>query len=187
MSTQLTDRDVDILLMAYEYSGVSLDLIRRRFWPLSKSHTPCSERVSTLVKLGYLQGKRLPSIAGIGSGKAFLTIGPKSRPILAKVVGVTKTHLMRARLYSPPFIAHHLAICDFRLSLELAAEVSDILELEEWKCDRELEVKVEDLGTQNNMLLVPDGSFTLALPEGVNQTFYLEVDMGTLAARRLRT
>ncbi len=187
MAAQLTEKDIDILLMAYEYGGVSLDLIRRRFWPLSKSHTPCSERVSVLVKAGYLESKRLPSLNGVGSGKAFVTISSKAKPLLAQTLSVSRRELGRSRLYSPQFISHHLAICDFRLSLEMAAETSNIFEVEEWVADREHEIRVKDPKTQRDLLLIPDGSFTLALPDGIKQTFYLEVDMGTLAPKRLRT
>lgn len=181
----LTQRKLHILLMVYEYGGVTLDHIRRRFWPNSRSHSPCSERISGLVKVGYLESRRLPALNGVGSGKAFLTLGPKGRPILAQVLGLSSSELGRIRLQSPQFIAHHLAICDFRLSVGMAVEMSDIFEVKEWVFDRELEIKVKDPKTEKGLLLIPDAGFTLAL-DGTEQPFYLEIDMGTVSAERLR-
>ena len=185
-STALIERDISILLMVHQYGGVTCEHIGKRFWPNARSHTPCSEKVSALIKAGYLESRRLPALSGIGSGKAFLTPGPKARPVLAKVLSLSRTELGRIRLETPQFIAHHLAICDFRLSLEMAVETSRIFNLADWASDGELQIKVKDPKTQKDLLLIPDASFTLALPDGTEQTFLVEIDLGTLAPKRLR-
>lgn len=120
--THLTDRDLSILRMAYEYDGVSIENVRTRFFPSPGARTPCYRRLAYLVEHGFLTSTRLPSLNGTGSGKAFLTIGPTSRPILAQMLGLSRSDLSRNKMDSPMFIAHHLALCDIRLAFEMAAD-----------------------------------------------------------------
>src|SRR4051812_21604274 len=113
----LTNRDIAILQMVYTYSGCTAEHIRRRFFT---GRSPCFTRIAKLVATGYLASRRLPSSSGIGSGKAFLTIGPKAHPVLAEVLGVSLADLTRAsRAMKPQIVDHHAAICHTRLSVEL--------------------------------------------------------------------
>jgi hypothetical protein len=136
-----------------------------------------------------LASHRLPATSGIGSGKMFLTPGPKARPVLAKMLGVSRTELARFRTDSPTFIPHHLALCDVRLALEIAAERSSLFSLQEFLGDHELRptpIKVTDPATKKALSFVPDGLFTLELTDGSEQTFLVEMDMATLSPKRCR-
>ncbi len=90
--------------------------------------------------------------------------------------------------------AHHLAICDVRLSLELACGRAFGLTLD-WVGERELRTppvtRIADPraqaeeGSRPDIPLIADGRFTLTLPDGAEQTFELEVDLGTISAKRM--
>ncbi len=191
-SLSLTPRDAAILAFVYAYDGCVVDQLRRRFWPSFGARSACYNRVAHLINAGYLASRRLPSLTGQGSGKAFLTIGPRARSILAKLLRLSRTELRRAtRAGSPLFIPHHLAIGEFRLAVELAAERLPHVSLAEWLGERELErapIKVSDPASpsQRAIRLVPDGAFTLELQHGAEQAFLLELDAGTIPAGRLR-
>lgn len=185
----LTERDLGILLMVHSYWGCALEHVRRRFFPKKGARSACYERVSRLVKAGYITTTRLPSLSGQGSGKSFLVIGPRSRPVVARSLGLSRRELGRMRMDSPLFIGHHLSLCDVRLSFELGAERSGVFSLQDWTADRELKrepMRVKDPKAEKEICLVPDARFTLVLPDGAEQIFFLEMDMGTVAPKRLR-
>lgn len=184
----LTERDILIMGMVYEYDGCTADHIRARFFPTPGARSPCYDRIAKLVRAGYLASRRLPPLnGGIGSGPAFLTVGPQGRPILAEALGLSRTELARLRMDAPRVIAHHLAICDTHTSFALAAERSAIFTLREWAGDGELVLQVKDPKTGQEAPIIPDSTFTLALPDGVEQRFYLEQDMGTIPLKRMKT
>lgn len=189
----LTHRDLAIMELVYTHGGVTADAVRRRHFTTLGARSACYARIQKLVAAGYLNRHRLPASNGIGSGKAFLTIGPSARPILAQALGLSRTELARStRARAPGFILHHLSVSDFRLSLELACAQSPTCTLLEWTDETELRrspIRVKDPAGKNGELLplIPDGAFTLVLADGTEQDFHLEVDLATLAPKRLRT
>lgn len=188
-SLSLTDRDLAVLRMVYEYDGCAIDHIRLRFFPTSGARTPCYRRIAHLIEHAYLASNRLPSLTGRGSGKAFLTIGSQARSLLAQVLELSRSELARTRMSSPLFIAHHLALCDLRSVFEAAAIESPLFTLRDWLGDRELHqspMRVKDSATGQQIPIVPDSSFTLVLPNGGEQTFLVEMDMATVAPKRMQ-
>ncbi|MGH7511364.1 MAG: hypothetical protein ACREOQ_00435, partial [Gemmatimonadales bacterium] len=177
---RLTPRDTAILALVYFYDGIIIDLIVRRFWPSPGARSACYDRVARLINAGYLRAERLPSQTGLGSGKQFLTVGPKARPILIEQYGVSPPELRHLdRDVTPLFAHHHLEICSFRLSLELAVKATPGILLEEWVLERELRKaprKIKDEERKTTIILVADGLFTLALSDGTVQRFALEQD-----------
>lgn len=189
MSAQLvlTRRDCLILVWVYQYHGVSVDLIHRRFFADSKSPRACYRRIKYLVEQAYLVAQRLPSSNGVGSGKLFVTVGSKAKPLVAQHLGLSQAELSRQRAESPRWIEHHLALCSTRLAFELAAEQSRMFTLADWTSDREVIVRIKDAQTKTELVASPDSTLTLALPGGTEQKFYIEMDMGTLrSAKRMR-
>src|SRR5690242_12577753 len=124
----LTIRDEQMLEMCATYAGVTADQIGRRFYQSGgqrRGRSACYARIARLVVAGYLRSRRLPARTGVGSGKAFLTPGPAAFPLLVERLGVSRAELRRSsEPVSLLFVAHHLAVGDFRLSLELAAPES---------------------------------------------------------------
>lgn len=197
--TTITSRDIDILLMIYRYGGCAISHVFGRFWPSSSRLRPgnsCYRRVHQLMDAECLSVKRLPSLSGLGAGRAFLTLGPKGRRVLAEFLDLPKSELQRLRHIETPFIgAHHLAICDFRLSLELACADSDRIELVEWITERELRIppvlRIKDPRpspgqTAAQIPLIGDGEFRLHFHDGTEASLRLEMDMGTIPAKRMR-
>lgn len=189
--------------MVYEYDGCAIHHLSERFWQrTSRQFGPRSSfyrRIRQLVGAGYLQGRRLPPLLGSGgSGKTFIALGPKGRTLLAAYLDLPRSHLRRLRDIQTPYQgAHHLAVCDVRLWLELACDqAGPAVEFVEWIPEHELHqppiLKVQDPrpsypGTTTCLIpLIPDGEFILRLPDGTSQGFRLELDMGTMAAKRVR-
>ena len=190
MDLTLTQRDTQILTMVHQYSGVTIDHLQQRYFPTKGARSSCYARVQKLVVAGFLLSRRLGSVTGVGSGKAFLTLGPQGRSVIACQLGLPLAELGRSsRRAVPTLIHHHLAICDVRLSLELAAERSSVFTLTEWIPEstlRQAPVHVTDPLSQQVIPLVPDGAAQLALPDGTTQGFFFELDMGTIAPKRMQ-
>jgi len=187
----LTQRDLAILLMAHAYQGVTVELVRRRHFASNGARSACYTRIKKLISADYLTSLRLGSTSGVGSGKAFLTLGAHGRSVVADVLGLSVSELGRSsRMHAPALIDHHLATADFHLSLELATEHSSTFRLVDWTSEVELRqapMKVTDPLTRRPITVIPDGAFVLALPDDTEQGFRLEMDMGTIPPKRLRT
>ncbi len=185
----LTPRDLSVLRMVYEFGGVTADHVRARYFPnrTKGAISACYRRIAALTASGYLTSLRMPAASGVGSGKALLLPGPAARPILAELLGLSRSELARLRLQAPRVIQHHLALVDTRLIFERAAATSPTLALAEWHGDGEVTIRVTDPPTRDRITLIPDASFTLMLRgAGETQTFYVEQDLGTVPPKRLR-
>ena len=204
-SLTITPRDIEILKLVYDFDRCSREHVLRRFFGKrgvlqAGPQSACHRRVAKLIKAGYLTGglaDRLPSLTGVGSGKILLGIGARGRLLLAELLGLSRSELNRLRqIQSPVAAAHHVAICDVRLSLLLASERLPGVELEEWVSERELRTppitRVRDPlpgqpGQKATLIpLVADGAFILQLQAGAIQPHLLEVDMATIPSKRMR-
>lgn len=191
----LTQRDSYVLHMVYDYHGCAVEHIHARLWPDASQLSTCYRRVARLLAAGYLSAQRLPSLTGVGSGKAFLTIGPLGRSLLVRLLDVPLSDVTRQ---SDPFSSvfyptHHLRLCDVRCALELAAAritgttVADFLPEVEL---RKRPIRISDTYTvngkekQRTITLVPDGAFRLT-QAGQMRRLLLEVDLGTIVPARL--
>src|SRR5439155_23437038 len=115
---------------------------------------------------------------------------------IAEHLGLSRSELRHLRHIETPFIgAHHLAICDFRVSLELACAEHPVIELVEWVSERELRgrpiVRIKDPRpeTRSAAALIPliaDGELRLNFGDGSNIDLRFEMDMGTIPAKRIR-
>jgi hypothetical protein len=81
-------------------------------------------------------------------------------------------------------LSHHLATCDFRVAVELAARQSSMFALAAWvneKDCRRSPITVQD--GKDEIAVVPDGIFTLGMAgQRVEQTFRVEIDRATNAS-----
>lgn len=156
-----------------------MEQIRRLYFRSSSGKQACYRRLSQLIEADYLDATPIPSLSGLGS-RYFLTAGKAGRRLVADRWEVTRAQLQRAT--PVPSISqqpHHLAIGDFRVSLQLAAEAAGVSV--EWTSERLLKrtpIKVgvpTAGGKAETMTINPDGLFSL---DG-EHTFYFEQDMGT--------
>ncbi len=187
---QLTARDQAILEMVHRYAGCTTEQVQARFFPTPGARSACYARLARLRNAGLLASMRLPSQSGVGSGRAFLTLGRLGHGVVAARLGVAERDVRLAHYARAPlFLAHHLAIGAFRLALELASERDARLVLQEWVPEHELKrapLSVASRAPGPSVPLVPDGQFTLRHSGGAEQTFLLEMDMGTVSPKRLR-
>lgn len=193
----LTERDLAIITCVYLVGGCTVDHLLRLFYPTAHTGKPYGprssayDRISKLVEAGFLRAHRLPSVTGVGSGKRFLTVGTSSYELLADQLDQPRQTIARACRELTPFAAaHHLAIVDVLVALQLALRYSPTLSLGEWVSERELRAlpyRIEDPVTKQQVVLIPDASFELRLADGSSQSFLLEQDMGTVTARRVKT
>ncbi len=190
-----------MLQMAYHYNGVTIEQLRRRFFP-DRSHNAYYRRIRRLVSEGYLHISRAPSLHPIGAPLGLITLGSRARPMLAEMMSLPRGEVARAtRAASPLVVPHRAAIGDFHLSLELAVEMigqaktegaaGPPVELAEWFSEVELAsspIIVSDSKLvfgerrQIKVKIIPDAAFTLTTPQG-SLTAYLEMDMATVTAR----
>jgi hypothetical protein len=178
---QLTPRDIEIILMIYHYDGLVISQIRRRFWPSFGARSPMYERLGRLGAADYIRSIRLPAVTRSGSGPTFYTLGAASYPLLKELLGLSRSDIKRLRHHMPLYWMHDAQVRDFRLTLQLACEGSELVELSEWITDSQLKrdsIKVV-LDEATTHELVPDGIFTLSLADGRSKTAYLEIDRGT--------
>jgi Replication-relaxation len=179
----MTQRDLQIIAMVYDYEGCGVDHLRAKFFS-PQSHTPCYRRIAQLTNQGYLQGSRIPAPTGLG--KAFITLGANALPVLRFLLKASS--LRRSRLHASRYIAHHLALCDVHLAFDLATVSSPVFTLTAWSGEgalRQAPVRVEDPQTGRTLCAVPDAAFTLSLPDSTAATFLLELDRGTVPLDRL--
>jgi hypothetical protein len=84
---------------------------------------------------------------------------------------------------------HKLAICDIRVSLELASKASSLFVLSDWINEsalRRASLSVEDPETKTQTRLIPDAAFTLWSHTGRKADFFLEMDMETVSLKHIR-
>src|SRR2546430_13858947 len=99
----LTNRDLSILTFTHSFGGVTADLIcKRHFQAGPGALRACYRRIAHLISQGLLTSTRLPSSTGVGSGKAFLTLGKAARPILVKALGFSSAAELGRNRQSAP-------------------------------------------------------------------------------------
>jgi Replication-relaxation len=180
----MTQRDLQIIAMVYEYEGCAVEHIRKLFFQGSNIRSiPCYRRLSYLVKQGYLRSLLLPAL-----NKHFLTPGARARSVLSYVL--EGSEMKRIRIESPLLILHKLGICDIRVSLELASKASPVFHLTEGVNEsalRRAPLFVADPETKKRTFLIPDAGFTLlSQTTGRKADFFLEMDLATVSLKAIR-
>jgi hypothetical protein len=173
----MTQRDISIIAMVYRYEGCGVEHIRKRFFQGARGRSiPCYRRLSYRSLL-------LPAL-----NKYFLTPGTKARLVLSRLF--KGEEMKRFRIDSPLLIVHKLALCDVRVSLELASKTSPLFLLTQWVNEsvlRQSPVAVHDPEMNKQTLLIPDAAFTLlAQATGRKAQFYLEMDLATVSLKAIR-
>jgi hypothetical protein len=164
----MTERDINIISMVYEYEGCGIAHIRQLFFQGARNQSiPCYRRLAYLVKQGYLK-----SILVAALQKHVLIPGTKARGILSQLM--KGSELKGIRIESPLFMQHKLALCDVRVALELTTKTSPLFLFMHWINESELRralLSVTDPDTQKQILLIPDAALTLTLASGSTADF----------------
>jgi hypothetical protein len=180
----MTQRDIGIIWMVYDYEGCGVEHIRKIFFQGSSVRSiPCYRRLSYLVKQGYLRSLLLPAL-----NKHFLTPGARARSVLSHLL--KGLEMKRIRIESPLLILHKLALCDIRVALDVASRASSVFLITHWVNEsalRQSPLTVADPESNKQIRLIPDASFTLhSQTTGKRATFYLEMDRATVSLKAIR-
>lgn len=149
------------------------------------SASRCNVRLRQLFDHGFVL-RFYPEEAPYGA-QAIYALATAGVPAVARRLAMTE-EAVRASLRrspTPTYLAHTLAIADFRVRLHQAVSERTDLELDLWlpelKCHHEYEVR-EAGGRWRPEAFKPDAFLRLAGPSGY-RSFFLEVDRGNVSAR----
>ena len=188
---RLMPRDVEVLKAVYEYRVMTHTQLTQLVF--GNNHpSVATKRLYALYHNGYLERLFLPVRGGVAVSPTLYLLGDKGAQELALRGDYlnfywSKDHLKVGTL----FLAHSLAISDFRLKLTLACRAAGI-PLLEWRGERELKKDYDKVpiktasGSTRSVPIIPDGYFVLQTAEG-KRHFALELDRGTMEGKRFRT
>jgi DNA-binding Lrp family transcriptional regulator len=197
---RLTDDDVTIVRQLARYRFLRSTHIAAL---IGRSLDRTNDRLAKLFHAGYLDRPRaqLDYYPTSGSAPIAYALADRGARLLAERYGVAFANLewsRKNREAGRPFIEHQLAVTDFCLALQLAAqERTDlrVIHAEELiaafpepptagRNPFSMKVKVSQRGIVRERGLVPDFAFGLALPNGSLRTFMVEIDRGTMPVVR---
>ena len=193
---RFTPRDGRILTWVYELRFLTREQIQRlEFDPNSARY--CRARLRWLFDAGYLDRRRLDLGTGYGANMPVYCLGVQGADWIALSQKMDRNDLdwkPRDNEAEEQFLAHTLAINDFRINTILAARQAGF-ELE-WIDERSLKRReakdyVEDPKTGRRISVVPDGYFVLeGIPGSDGRShqacFALELDRGTVKPKSWR-
>jgi DNA-binding MarR family transcriptional regulator len=133
----------------------------------------------------YLNRVVLPS-AGPGSSRVLYTLDRQGRAYLRQA-GVHKVGSIPAAS-SLLFLQHTLALNDFQILLGQACQQAG-WRLSSWRSENEIKQGYDRIslpGKAQPVALVPDGYFTIEVPDRGRSCFFLELDRGTMSQRRFQ-
>lgn len=182
----LTSRDAELLVDIYKHRFLAIPQIQRLHFP-SKQTT--YRRLRLLKQNGFTD-----SFAVANVPEAVVTLGSLGVLVVADALGVERSELKWIGSTSRPrdyyFMRHFLAINDFRISLRLACDATNIRLrgfIPDYYGERTsaggtakyIKDVICDIGhEQASISHTPDGVFALE-KEGKVALFFLEIDRGT--------
>lgn len=182
---RLTERDLEILKAAAEYRVLRQDHIQKLFFG---SKSTAQYRLSHLYQHGFLNRHFLPVYAGWSP--TLYTLDRRGVATLKNECGIDHVLTWDSQ-NGHEFLAHTLAINDFRVAVTLASREAGY-HVKQWLTETHLKahydrVSVTDhKGRKQSVSLIPDSYFTLETPKG-KASFFLEMDMGTMTISRFQT
>jgi hypothetical protein len=188
---RITDRDMRILHAVGDYRLLTTSQIRKLFF---RSVHKARKRLFKLWQHGLVD-RRFQAISLGDKPKDTLYVPSRhGARLLAQKGGSWGKAQSKAKSSagtSSLFIDHTIARNDFRIGLETSVTHTKDTRLVSWRHDLDIRQTVDVIsGTASPKLqrvtLIADAKFTLAR-EGHGQTFFLEVDRGTVSLSRWRT
>ena len=190
---QLTDRDKEVIRAIYDYRVLRQDHIQALFFgsnPGAKARA--QKRLVKLFDHKYLTRFFLPTVGGMNSSPILYGLDKKGAELLRLEFGYDELHWYSSMNdLSDDFLAHTLAIADFRVAVTVACQTEGY-ELLDWQGENELKADYDHVnvhtskGHRQSVPVVPDSYFVIATPMG-KAHFFLELDRGTMTTNRFRT
>ncbi|MBA7494287.1 hypothetical protein ES702_04862 [subsurface metagenome] len=194
-SIQLRDRDYTILTALFEYGMLTTSQIATLFFG---THKRACVRLRELFDAGTVHRIFRPVV--VGSAEIVYALGKDGVSRLAKHLKIDRKQINESRLRfedpKPLFLDHYLEINQFRVALCAGTKANDY-KVKDWKYEADLKIKkagelpkavrVKDPEKAGRTIpVVPDGFFTLEVPDNRQHHFFLEVDRGTMEPARFR-
>jgi hypothetical protein len=179
----LQERDIKIIFMAYSYNGVTMETIRKRFWPTARAKATYYQRIQLLISAGYLNAIKTSNPHNIYYGAMWIVHGPRSRAIIAEALNVPISHIaFGSRSINPLRVAHSTLINEIRVSLEMAQEHYPTLTQLNWLPEsyfKSSPLMIQAGPTAKERTLEPDSAFSIQIPQGKLSAF-VEADRATI-------
>jgi hypothetical protein len=183
----LQERDIQIILMAYNFNGVTIETIKKRFWPSATSKATYYQRLHALINAGYLKATKTTNPYSGYHGVLWLVHGPRSRAVIADALRVPISQIaFGSRSISPLRVAHSTLINELRVCLELAQEHYPALTSLEWYPESYFKGRpliIQAGPTAQERTLEPDSAFSVQIPQGKLSAF-VEADRGTITSHQ---
>jgi hypothetical protein len=183
----LQQRDIQIILMTYSYNGVTIETIKKRFWPTATSKATYYQRIHALITSGYLKAFKTTNPHSGWYGVLWIVHGPRSRADIAEALRVPISQIaFGSRSISPLRVAHSALINDIRVSLELAQEHYPTLTSLEWYPESYFKASpliIQAGPSAKERTLEPDSAFSIQIPQGKLSAF-VEADRGTITSHQ---
>ncbi len=178
-----TERDVAIVKLVYQYRLLSQQQLERL---LGKSRSTVQQSLVRLYHHRYLERVFLP-IAKFGSSPTLYILDKRGIELLMRQ-GIEDFPGIPNKNLSGLFLEHTLAMNEFRIALTQACRTQGWT-IETWLTENELKAdydRVKVRGKGQPVALIPDSYFMIDIPEKGVAHFFLEMDRGTMTARRFK-
>ena len=181
-----TARDRRIVKLVYDYRLLSQNQIERA---LGKARSTVQQSLMRLYHHQYLERLFMP-IAQLGSSPTLYIVGRQGIELLQSM-GISDFTGAPSKDLSPLFLAHTLAINEFRLAVTQAAErLSWAIPL--WRTENEIKAEYDRVnirvtaGRVERVPVVPDSYFVIDSPQRGLAPCFLELDRGSMSLRRFK-
>lgn len=197
---RLTDHDVAIVRLLARHRFLRSTHIAAL---VGRSLNRTNDRLSRLFHAGYVDRPRaqLDYYPTAGSAPMVYALADRGARLLIERDGIAFANVewsRKNRSAGRPFIEHQLAVMDFYVSLQSAAERRDDVRLihademlaafpDQSLTERNafaLRVRIKHRGRAHEIGVVPDLVFGLRLRDGSRRNFMVEIDRGTMPVTR---
>jgi len=185
---RLTDRDRKLICDVFLHRAMTRLQIQTLFFG---SLSRCNLRLRMLYDHGYL-ARHFPPEAPYGAQAAY-TAGKAAAELVARSLEMDETEVIRLCREDPPsYLAHTLAVVEWRLALQKAVAQDDDLTLDLWlpelRCRHAYEMRTppgRGGPAWREQVFKPDAFFRLALRStGELRSYFVEIDLGNTSTRR---
>ena len=197
---QVTERDILILEALKRYRYLKTSQISRLIFPENKTIQSTRRRLKYLFHAGMI-GRLQPFIqVGKSSGETAYYLEKKAWDFIED--GGSTPRYGKVKNVKPQFLEHALAVSEFRLNLESACKVNEVVELHRFVADFELKENFENLAgkhryrlfdevndpiSKQTHIVYPDALFILRGKgkkyQQFQRLFFVEIDRGTEGLR----
>lgn len=186
-SMRETVRDRHIVKLVYDYRILSQEQVERA---LGKSRSTVQQSLIRLYHHQYLERVFLP-ISYFGSSPTLYILGRRGIELLQRM-GIDDFTGVPSKDLSVLFLAHTLAINEFRLAITQAARVLD-WSIPAWRTENEIKAGYDHVSIQTasgrveRVPVVPDSYFVVDIPDRGTAPCLLELDRGSMTVKKFRT